>query len=199
MSGHRVALVRTHAPPDELKRRFEEEAIPLLKVLYPAAMSLTRSAADAEDLLQETYLHAYRGFAGFREGTNLKAWLYRILTNTYINIYRKKRREPEILSSDEIPDWYLYDKIRESDLAPSAEVQALERLPDSEVQDALDSLPDRFRIVVLLADVEGFRYREIAEILDIPPGTVMSRLHRGRKALRKALWEVMERRGVTGR
>lgn len=199
MSGQQVALVRTQASPDGLKRRFEEEAIPLLKILYPAAMSLTRNAADAEDLLQETYLRAYRGFAGFEEGTNLKAWLYRILTNAYINIYRKKRREPEILSSDETPDWYLYDKIRDSDLAPSAEVQALERMPDSEVQDALDSLPDRFRMVVLLADVEGFLYREIADILGIPRGTVMSRLHRGRNALRKALWEVMERREVTGR
>lgn len=198
MGAARVATVRTDASPDELRRRFEEEAMPLLEKLYPAALSLTRNRADAEDLLQETYLRAYRGFAGFQEGTNLKAWLYRILTNSYINLYRKARREPQILSSDDTPDWYLYDKLRESELEPSAEVLALERVPDAEVQEALESLPDRFRVVILLADIEGFRYREIAEILDIPPGTVMSRLHRGRKALRKALWPMMERRRATG-
>lgn len=199
MPGEQGAIARTDASPDELRRRFEAEAIPLIADLYPAAMRLTRNPADAEDLVQETYLRAFRGFAGFKAGTNLKAWLYRILTNGYINAYRKRQREPLVVSENEQEEWYLYDRLRESDLASSAEIEALERVPDAEVQEALESLSDRFRVVVLLADVEGFRYREIAEILDVPIGTVMSRLHRGRTALRKALWGLMERRGVTGR
>jgi RNA polymerase sigma-70 factor, ECF subfamily len=189
-------LATDAAARDELTARFQEEAIPLLKDLYAGAVRLTRNPADADDLLQETYLRAYRGFTGFRPGTNLKAWLYRILTNTYISAYRQKQRRPQTVSESEIEEWYLYEKLAESDKAPSAEVEVLDTLPDDDVRRALESLPDRFREAVILADVEGFTYQEIASILDIPPGTVMSRLHRGRKALQKALWDVMVERGV---
>jgi RNA polymerase sigma-70 factor, ECF subfamily len=189
-------LATDAAARDELTARFQEEAIPLLKDLYAGAVRLTRNPADADDLLQETYLRAYRGFTGFRPGTNLKAWLYRILTNTYISAYRQKQRRPQTVSESEIEEWYLYEKLAESDKAPSAEVEVLDTLPDDDVRRALESLPDRFREAVILADVEGFTYQEIVSILDIPPGTVMSRLHRGRKALQKALWDVMVERGV---
>jgi RNA polymerase sigma-70 factor, ECF subfamily len=179
-----------------LDRRFEQEAMPLLPGMYSAAFRLTRNAADAEDLLQETFLRAYRGFHQFQEGTNLRAWLYRILTNTFINTYRKRQREPQTVSEEETPDWYLYSRMAEDGLEPSAETQVLEALPDEDVQEALSSLPDQFRIAVLLADVEGFSYKEIAEITGVPIGTVMSRLHRGRKALEKRLWEVVRERGL---
>ena len=179
-----------------LDRRFEQEAMPLLPGMYSAAFRLTRNAADAEDLLQETFLRAYRGFRQFQEGTNLRAWLYRILTNTFINTYRKRQREPQTISEEEAPDWYLYSRMAEDGLEPSAETQVLEALPDEDVQEALSSLPDQFRIAVLLADVEGFSYKEIAEITGVPIGTVMSRLHRGRKALEKRLWEVVRERGL---
>ena len=154
------------------------------------------SAADAEDLVQETFLRAYRGFHQFEPGTNLKAWLYRILTNTFINSYRKKQREPQTDSLDETEDWYLYSRMAERGTEPSAETAVIESLPDEDVQDALSSLPDQFRIAVLLADVEGFSYKEIAEITGVPIGTVMSRLHRGRKALEKRLWDVVRERGL---
>ncbi len=191
-----AGAVRTEASREELDRRFELEAIPLLEDMYGAAMRLTRNPADAQDLLQETYLRAYRGFAGFEEGTNLKAWLHRILTNTYINLYRKRQREPKTVSDDEVEEWYLYSKLRESDLEPSAEAQVIERLPDEDVQAALASLPDVFRMAVILADIEGFSYKEIAAILDVPIGTVMSRLHRGRRALERALWDIVRERRV---
>lgn len=191
-----VAAVRSDASQAELDRRFEEEAIPLLDDLYPAALRLTRNSADAEDLLQEAYLRAYRGFAGFEPGTNVKAWLYRILTNSYINIYRKDQRRPQTVSDEEIDDWYLYSRIHESEIAPSAEAEVLARLPDEDVRGALEALPDRFRLAVILADIEGFSYKEIASILDVPLGTVMSRLHRGRKALEKRLWDVVKERGI---
>ncbi|HUG87734.1 MAG TPA: sigma-70 family RNA polymerase sigma factor [Actinomycetota bacterium] len=191
-----AGAVRTEASREELGRRFELEAIPLLEDMYGAAMRLTRNPADAQDLLQETYLRAYRGFAGFEEGTNLKAWLHRILTNTYINLYRKRQREPKTVSDDEVEEWYLYSKLRESDLEPSAEAQVIERLPDEDVQAALASLPDVFRMAVILADIEGFSYKEIAAILDVPIGTVMSRLHRGRRALERALWDIVRERRV---
>ncbi|MBA3728320.1 MAG: sigma-70 family RNA polymerase sigma factor [Actinobacteria bacterium] len=180
----------------ELTARFERDALPLLSGLYSAAYRLTRNAADAEDLVQETFLRAYRGFAQFKEGTNLKAWLYRILTNTFINIYRKKQREPQTISEDEVEDWYLYSKMVGEGMEPSAETSVIESLPDEEVQEALSSLPEQFRIAVLLADVEGFSYKEIADITDVPIGTVMSRLHRGRKALEKRLWDVVRERGL---
>lgn len=189
---------RSAAPPDDpaVRARFERDVLPLLPNLYGAALRLTRNPQDAEDLVQETYLRAYRGFSGFEEGTNLRAWMYRILTNTFINAYRKKQREPVTIADDEIEDWYLYDRLGGSGVEASAESEVLERIPDEDVQRALEDLPESFRMAVLLADVEGFSYKEIAEILQIPIGTVMSRLHRGRKALQKALWETVRERGL---
>ncbi|HEX9716817.1 MAG TPA: sigma-70 family RNA polymerase sigma factor [Actinomycetota bacterium] len=186
------------APPDDpaLKERFERDVLPLLPNLYSAALRLTRNPSDAEDLVQEAYLRAFRGFSGFEEGTNLRAWMYRILTNTFINTYRKKQREPVTVEEDDLEDWYLYDKLGETGVEPSAEAEVLRRMPDEDVQRALEDLPEGFRLAVLLADVEGFAYKEIAEILDIPIGTVMSRLHRGRRALEKALWEKVRERGL---
>ena len=186
------------APPDDpaLKERFERDVLPLLPNLYSAALRLTRNPSDAEDLVQEAYLRAFRGFSGFEEGTNLRAWMYRILTNTFINTYRKKQREPVTVQEDDLEDWYLYDKLGETGVEPSAEAEVLRRMPDEDVQRALEDLPEGFRLAVLLADVEGFAYKEIAEILDIPIGTVMSRLHRGRRALEKALWEKVRERGL---
>lgn len=190
------AAARTLPRDGALEERFEREALPLLREMYAAALRLTRKPADAEDLVQEAYLRAYRGFARFEEGTNLRAWLHRILTNTFINAYRKRQREPQTVSEEEVPDWYLYDKLAGGGAEPSAEAQVLESLPDQDVQDALAELPERFRMAVLLADVQGFSYKEIAEILDIPMGTVMSRLHRGRRALEKRLFDVMKERGL---
>jgi RNA polymerase sigma-70 factor, ECF subfamily len=181
----------------ELRERFERDVLPLLPSLYGAALRLTRNPTDAEDLVQDTYLRAYRGFSGFTEGTNLKAWLYRILTNGFINTYRKKQREPQIVEGpDDIDEWYLYDRLGGRSVEESAEEEVLDRIPDAEVKAALESLPENFRIPVLLADVEGFSYKEIAEIMDTPIGTVMSRLHRGRKALEKALWDTAKERGL---
>lgn len=180
----------------DLAARFEAEALPLLNGMYSAAFRLTRNAADAEDLIQETYLRAYRGFHQFQEGTNLKAWLYRILMNTFINSYRKKQREPQTISDEEVEDWYLYSKMAERGAEPSAETSVIESLPDEDVQEALSSLPEQFRMAVLLADVEGFSYKEIADITGVPIGTVMSRLHRGRRALEKRLWDVVRERGL---
>lgn len=179
-----------------LAQRFDREALPFLREIYAAALRLTRNAADAEDLVQEAYLRAYRGFAGFQEGTNLRAWLHRILTNTFINLYRKRQREPQTVSEEEVPEWYLYEKLAGGGAEPSAETEVLQSLPDEDVQEALASLPEGFRLAVLLADVQGFSYKEIAEILEIPIGTVMSRLHRGRRALEKRLFDVMKERGL---
>jgi RNA polymerase sigma-70 factor, ECF subfamily len=189
---------RQAAPPDDpaLRERFEREVLPLLPSLYSAALRMTRNPADAEDLVQETYLRAYRGFASFQEGTNLRAWMYRILTNTFINSYRKKQREPLTVPEEDVEDWYLYDRLGDSGVEPSAEAEVIARMPDEDVQRALEDLPEVFRLAVLLADVEGFSYKEIAEILGIPIGTVMSRLHRGRRALEKALWEKVRERGL---
>lgn len=188
------------APPEEdpaLRARFERDVVPLLSGLYSSALRMTRKPADAEDLVQETVLRAYRGFAGFKEGTNLKAWLYRILTNSFINTYRKKQREPVTVEGpDDIDEWYLFDRLGAGSVEPSAESEVLEQLPDEDVQCALEALPEGFRMAVLLADVQGFSYKEIAEMLDIPIGTVMSRLHRGRKALEKALWDTAVERGI---
>jgi len=184
------------ADRSDLESRFEAEALPLLPGMYSAAYRLTRNPSDAEDLVQETFLRAYRAFHQFEPGTNLKAWLYRILMNTFINSYRKRQREPQTVSDEEIADWYLYSKMNEAGLEPSAETAVIESLPDEEVQEALSSLPEQFRAAVLLADVEGFSYKEIAEITGVPIGTVMSRLHRGRKALQKRLWDVVRERGL---
>src|SRR6476620_9821 len=178
---------------------FTEQAMPFMSSLYAAALRMTRNAADAEDLVQETYLKAYRGFGGFEEGTNLKAWLYRILTNTYINTYRARKRRPEESDLEDVEDLYLYRRLGGLEMASlgrSAEEDLLETYTDDEVKAAIESLPEQFRMAVLLADVEGFSYKEIAEILDIPIGTVMSRLHRGRKGLQKKLWEFAVERGL---
>jgi RNA polymerase sigma-70 factor, ECF subfamily len=181
--------------------RFTELAMEHMPSLYSAALRLTRNPADAEDLVQETYLRAYRGFGGFTEGTNLRAWLYRILTNTYINSYRAAKRRPEIADVEDVEDLYLYHRLGPSGDGPSgrsAEEEALASFTDDEVKAAIESLPDVFRIAVLLADVEGFSYKEIAEITDVPIGTVMSRIHRGRRALQKALHGFAEARGLVG-
>lgn len=181
----------------ELRQRFERDVLPMLSSLYGAALRMTRNPADAEDLVQETYLRAFKGFAGFQEGTNLKAWLYRILTNSFINTYRKKQREPQIVEGPEdIDEWYLYDRLGGRNVEASAEAEVLDRIPDADVKAALESLPEYFRLAVLLADVEGFGYKEIAEIMQVPIGTVMSRLHRGRKALERALWDTAKERGL---
>ena len=182
---------------DALRERFERDVLPLLPSLYGAALRMTRNPSDAEDLVQDTYLRAFRGFGGFKEGTNLKAWLYRILTNNFINTYRKKQRQPQIVEGpDDIDEWYLFDKLGAQNVQGSAEDEVLDRLPDNDVKQALESLPENFRMPVLLADVEGFSYKEIADIMETPIGTVMSRLHRGRKALEKALWETARQRGL---
>lgn len=179
-----------------LRERFERDVVPLLPGLFAAALRLTRDRSDAEDLVQEVALRAYRGFSGFTDGSNPKAWVYRILTNTFINEYRRRQRRPVTVAEDDVPEWTLYDRLGGAGAAPSAEREVLERLPDEAVRRALEDLPENFRLAVLLADVEGFTYREIAEMLDVPIGTVMSRLHRGRRSLQKALWETMEERGI---
>jgi RNA polymerase sigma-70 factor (ECF subfamily) len=179
---------------------FADQAMEMMPSLYSAALRMTRNRADAEDLVQETYLRAYRGFSGFQSGTNLKAWLYRILTNTYINTYRAKKRRPDETELDDVEDLYLYHRIGGLEAAMagrSAEDELLDRFTEAEVKEAIEELPDNFRMAVLLADVEGFSYKEIAEILDIPIGTVMSRLHRGRKALQKRLYEFAVDRNLT--
>ncbi|KAA0235162.1 MAG: ECF RNA polymerase sigma factor SigR [Acidimicrobiales bacterium] len=178
---------------------FADQALPFMDSLYSAALRMTRNPADAEDLVQETYLKAYRGFGGFEAGTNLKAWLYRILTNTYINSYRAKQRRPDESELDEVEDLYLYRRLGGLEAARvnrSVEDEVLDLFTEVEIKEAIEALPDQFRIAVLLADVEGFSYKEIAEILDIPIGTVMSRLHRGRKALQKALYDFAATRGL---
>jgi RNA polymerase sigma-70 factor (ECF subfamily) len=182
---------------EERATRFERDALPFLDQLYSAAMRMTRNPQDAEDLVQETFAKAYASFHQFRPGTNLKAWLYRILTNTFINSYRKKQREPQPSMSEDVEDWQLARaESHTSSGLKSAEMEALERLPDSDVKDALSQLPEDFRLAVYLADVEGFPYKEIAEIMDTPIGTVMSRLHRGRRQLRAMLTDYARDRGM---
>ena len=179
--------------------QFAEQAMQYMGSLYSAALRMTRNPADAEDLVQETYLKAYRAFGTFKEGTNLKAWLYRILTNTYINSYRARRRRPEQTDLDEVEDLYLYRRLgglEAANAGRSAEEQVLEHFTEGDVKEAVEALPEQFRMAVLLADVEGFSYKEIADILDVPIGTVMSRLHRGRKALQKTLLNFGKERGL---
>jgi len=192
------AAAQAAETPEQRTVRFEQDAMPLLDQLYGAALRMTRNPADAEDLVQEAYLKAYAAFGSFRAGTNLKAWMYRILTNAYINSYRKKQRQPQQYPTEEITDWQLADAAEHTSRGlRSAEVEALDKLPDSDIKEALQSLPEDFRMAVYYADVEGFAYKEIAEIMGTPIGTVMSRLHRGRKLLRGMLADVARERGFS--
>ncbi len=182
--------------PEDRAARFEREAMPLLDQMYSAALRTTRNPTDAEDLVQETYAKAFAAFHQYRPGTNLKAWMYRILTNTYINTYRKKQRQPLQSDAAEIEDYQLARAASHSSRGlRSAETEALDHLPDSDVTRALASIGEDFRLAVYLADVEGFSYKEIAEIMETPIGTVMSRLHRGRKQLRELLTDYAVERG----
>jgi RNA polymerase sigma-70 factor (ECF subfamily) len=178
---------------------FEQDAMQFSRQLYSAAIRMTRNPSDAEDLVQETYLKAYRAYHTFTEGTNLKAWLYRILTNTFINKYRKDTRRPSQVDLSTVEDLYLYRRIgsdESAEVSRTTEDRVLDGLVESDIKEAVEELPETFRMPVLLADLEGFSYKEIAEILDIPIGTVMSRLHRGRKAMQKRLWEFARDRGL---
>lgn len=189
-------MPETELEPD-LKSRFTEEAMPLLDQLYGGALRMTRNPQDAEDLVQETYLKAYNAFDSFTPGTNLKAWLYRIMTNTYINSYRKKQRRPLVTSAEDVTDSQLYtSSSHDSTGLESAEVEALKLMPNSRISEALNTLNEDYRMVVYYADVEGLAYKEIAEVMDIPLGTVMSRLHRGRKQLREMLKDVANEQGI---
>ena len=177
--------------------RFERDALVFMDALYAAALRYTRNPDDARDLLQDTYLKAFNSFHQFQEGTNLRAWLYRVLTTTFINSYRKDQRRPQ-LASGELEDWQIAEaQSHTSDLGKSAEAEALENLPDSDIKRALHEIPEEFRIAVYLADVEGFSYKEIADIVDVPAGTVMSRLHRGRKLLREKLSDYAKELGYS--
>jgi RNA polymerase sigma-70 factor (ECF subfamily) len=178
---------------------FADDAMQYSKQLYAAAMRMTRNPADAEDLVQETFLKAYRAYDSFTAGTNLKAWLYRILTNTYINKYRKAARRPDEVDLGDVEDLYLYRRVGSEESAEASrttEDRVLDGLVEADIKKAVESLPENFRIPVLLADLEGLSYQEIADILEIPIGTVMSRLHRGRKAMQKTLWEFASKRGL---
>lgn len=189
------------APNDADLRRFEEEALPLMPSLYGAALRLTRNPADAEDLLQEMYLRAFRAWHQFEAGTNLKAWLFRILTNQFTSGYRQQQRRPVTVPADGDESFDLYAAMAGVDRGadPSAETLVLDNLVDEEVKHALADLPEEYRMAVLLVDVEGFSYKEIAEILGVPIGTVMSRIHRGRKALQKSLMKLARERGLVGK
>jgi RNA polymerase sigma-70 factor (ECF subfamily) len=193
-----VAEARPATLSEEEVTRFQREALPLLDSLYGAALRMTRNPADAEDLVQETMLRAFRSFDRFEPGTNLKAWLFRILTNAYINTYRKKQREPQKVSQDQVEDFDLYQELKDHDpeLSRTPETIVLDSLVDSDILEAIEDLPEQFRLAVVLSDIEGFSYAEMAEIMGVPMGTVMSRLHRGRRALQKRLWDLARDRGI---
>lgn len=180
---------------------FADDAMPFMDQLYSTALRMTRNPADAEDLVQETFLKGYRAYERFEAGTNLRAWLFRILTNTYINSYRKKQRRPDETELDEVEELFLYRRLAGrdgGDFGRSAEDELFSHITSDTVKDAIEDLPEQYRMAVLLADVEGFSYKEIAEILDVPIGTVMSRIHRGRKKLEKQLYEFARQRGFAG-
>lgn len=197
-AAHDTADVDRATESDSARReRFERDALEYVDQLYSAAMRMTRNPQDAEDLVQEAFTKAYSSFHQYKPGTNLKAWLYRILTNTYINLYRKRQRQPQQAATDTVEDWQMFQAAEHTSTGlRSAETEALDHLPDSDVKDALQSIPEEFRLAVYFADVEGFAYKEIAGILDIPIGTVMSRLHRGRKLLRGLLTDYARERGI---
>jgi RNA polymerase sigma-70 factor (ECF subfamily) len=187
--------------PADPRALFEEQAIPYMDQLYAAAMRLTRNPSDAADLVQETFIKAFQAFGQFQQGTNLKAWLYRIQTNTFINNYRKNQRNPYQGTIDDLEDWQLgnAESVTQSASTRSAEVEAIDHLPDSDVKAALQSIPEDFRMAVYFADVEGFSYQEIADIMKTPVGTVMSRLHRGRRMLRDLLADYARERGIVAK
>jgi RNA polymerase sigma-70 factor (ECF subfamily) len=195
-----AAMATDDASEDPRAKRelFEQQALPYMDQLYAAAMRMTRNPADAADLVQETYVKAFQAFGQFQQGTNLKAWLYRIQTNTFINIYRKNQRNPYQGTIDELEDWQLggAESVTQSLSTRSAVAEAIDHLPDSAVKDALQAIPEDFRLAVYFADVEGFSYQEVADIMKTPVGTVMSRLHRGRKMLRESLAGYARERGI---
>ncbi|RCV50793.1 sigma-70 family RNA polymerase sigma factor [Marinitenerispora sediminis] len=193
-----IELERLPGAPDDIEELdFETAVTPFAEQLYPVALRMTRNSADAEDLVQETFAKAFANFHQFRAGTNLRAWLYRILTNTFINGYRKKQREPRQETTDEIKDWQLAAaEAHASSGSRSAEAEVLDHLPDSAIRHALAQLPTDFRLVVYLIDIEGFSYKEVASRMDTPLGTVMSRLHRARRQLRGQLADYARERGL---
>lgn len=197
MEGDELVVIDVESEtPEERTERFERDALPLLDALYAAALRLTRNPDDASDLVQETVERAYKAFHQFKPGTNLKAWMFRIQTNNYINNYRKKQRQPLQSSADDVEDWQMAQaESHTSTGLRSAEAEALDQLPDGDIKEAMANIPEDFRLAVYYADVEGFAYKEIAEIMGTPVGTVMSRLHRGRRLLREQLTEYARERG----